>query len=144
MFDDSSQMIRHSGVVVFQQDDLVRVRIEQASACSACRAKGFCSSAEAQEKMIDCTADGETYKQGEQVEVLVQEQLGMKAVMLAYVLPFVVMIVVLSFLTHYIGSEAVAGMVALGAAAGYFLILGFASRKLKKVFTFKVRKTSTL
>ena len=94
--------------------------------------------------MIDCTADGETYKQGEQVEVLVQEQLGMKAVMLAYVLPFVVMIVVLSFLTHYIGSEAVAGMVALGAAAGYFLILGFASRKLKKVFTFKVRKTSTL
>ena len=136
-----SEYIRHSGEVVSQQGDIVRVRIEQASACSACKAKSFCSSAEAQEKLIDCTAEGETYRKGEKVEVFVQEQLGMKAVLLAYVLPFVVLIVTLSFLTHYIGKEVIAGIVALGAAAGYFLILGFASKKLNnKVFTFKVKK----
>ncbi len=134
----TGNIIRHSGEVVATEGDRVRVRIVQASACSACRAKGFCASAEAQDKLIDCTAEGETFQTGEQVEVLVQERLGMKAVMLAYVLPFVVIIVTLSFLTYYIHNEAVTGIVALAAAACYFLVLGFASRKLKKVFTFKV------
>ncbi|MBP5476441.1 MAG: SoxR reducing system RseC family protein [Paludibacteraceae bacterium] len=133
-------MIRHIGVVTAVDGSNVRVRIEQASACSGCRAKGFCASAEAQEKFIDCTAEGETFQTGEQVEVLVREQLGMKAVLLAYVLPFVVIIVTLAFLSQYMNNEAVTGTVALAAAAGYFLILAFASKKLKKVFTFKVRK----
>ncbi len=135
----ASKTIRHSGEVVAVNGDSVRVRIEQASACSACKAKGFCASADAQEKLIDCAAGDGTYRIGEQVEVLVQERLGMKAVLLAYVLPFAVIIVTLALLTMYIHNEAVTGIVALAAAAGYFLVLGLASRKLKKVFTFTVR-----
>ena len=135
----AKQLIRHSGTVTAVDGDSVRVRIEQASACSACRAKSFCASAEAQEKFIDCTADGESYEIGDQVEVLVREQLGMKAVLLAYVLPFVVIILTLAFLTPYM-SEPVAGIVALTAAAGYFLILALASKKMKKIFTFKLQK----
>jgi sigma-E factor negative regulatory protein RseC len=133
------QMIRHSGEVVAVNGDTVRVRIEQASACSACHAKGFCASAEAKEKFIDCDTDGETYQTGDRVEVMVQERLGMKAVLIAYVLPFVVIILTLAFLTPYM-SEPVVGIVALAAAAGYFLILALASKRLRKVFTFKVRR----
>ena len=135
-----ADLIRHTGEVISQEGDRVQVRIEQQSACTACRAKGFCTSADAQVKVLDCQANGEHYTAGEKVEVQVEENLGMKAVLLAYVLPFLVIIMTLSVLSHFLTDEATVGIVALAAAALYFLILTLAKNKLKQTFNFHLHR----
>ncbi|MBR1929536.1 MAG: SoxR reducing system RseC family protein [Paludibacteraceae bacterium] len=57
------ETIEHRGVVVaLLSGGVVRVRIEQESACGGCSAKGRCMAAERKEKVIDCV-----WKAGDEV-----------------------------------------------------------------------------
>ena len=80
--------------------------------------------------------------QGEEyVEVTVRERLAWKAVLLAYILPFIVMIgviIVLDFATEW--SEAVVGTLSLCAIALYYIGLSFFKNRLQKQFVFTARK----
>ena len=118
----------------------VRVRVMQASACSSCKAKSMCVSADNREKFIDCQTEGSRYEIGDQVEVQVEERLGWKAVFLAYILPFFIIIAVLFTLHCYVDSEAVLGIASLVAAAAYFALLALAGKRLRQTFSFHVRK----
>jgi sigma-E factor negative regulatory protein RseC len=77
---------------------------------------------------------------------MVQQKMGWKAVVLAYLLPFFVMLAVM-----FIGNgllamgdgakrEAVLGTVALCAMALYYLVLGIFKDKLQKEFSFTARR----
>ena len=67
----------------------------------------------------------EQYKLGDEVEVMVQQKMGWKAVVLAYLLPFFVMVAVM-FIGNAIWTvrEEILGTVALCAMALYYLLLG--------------------
>ena len=96
----------------------------------------------------------EQYKLGDTVEVMVQQKMGWKAVVLAYLLPFFVMLAVMFVgngllamgdgATGLLGDEAkreaVLGTVALCAMAVYYLVLGMFKDKLQKEFSFTARK----
>ena len=96
----------------------------------------------------------EAYKVGDTVEVMVQQKMGWKAVVLAYLLPFFVMLAVMLIgngilamgdgATGLLGDEAkreaVLGTVALCAMALYYLVLGMFKDKLQKEFSFTARK----
>ena len=96
----------------------------------------------------------EQYKLGDTVEVMVQQKMGWKAVVLAYLLPFFVMLAVMFVgngllamgdgATGLLGDEAkreaVLGTVALCAMALYYLVLGMFKDKLQKEFSFTARK----
>ena len=78
---------------------------------------------------------------GDQVEVLVRERLAWKAVLLAYILPFIVMlgiIAVLDFATDW--SEAVVGTLSLCGIALYYIGLSVFKHHLQKEFSFSARK----
>ena len=77
---------------------------------------------------------------GDRVEVMVTERLAWKAVLLAYILPFVVMMAVIGLLNLWIESEAVVGTVALCAIALYYIVLSFFRGRLQKEFSFTARK----
>ena len=149
-------MIRHDGIIIALNGDIARVRIVQTSACSACKAKAMCASAESKEKEMDVVLIGDeamrlrgesmNYKVGDEVEVMVQQRMGWKAVVLAYLLPFFVMLAVM-----FIGNgllamgdgakrEAVLGTLALCAMALYYLVLGMFKGKLQKEFSFTARR----
>ena len=103
------ELIRHTGVVLSVHGEMAHVEIIQTSACSACKAKSMCMSAESQQKEMDVVML-EKLQPGDQVEVEVRERLAWKAVLLAYILPFIVMmavIAVLDFTTDW--PEAVVG-----------------------------------
>ena len=111
------ELIRHTGVVLSTNGKMAHVEIVQTSACSACKAKSMCMSAESQQKEMDVMML-EPLQTGDKVEVMVRERLAWKAILLAYILPFIVMltvIVVLDFLTKW--SEAVVGTLSLCAIA---------------------------
>ena len=149
-------MIKHDGIIIaLNGDGTARVRIVQTSACATCKAKSMCASAESVEKemTVQLTVDSLQLTVGDAVEVMVQQKMGWKAVVLAYLLPFFVMLAVM-----FVGNgllamgdgqlamgdgakrEAVLGTVALCAMALYYLVLGMFKDKLQKEFSFTARK----
>ena len=132
--------IRHKGVVLTTDGEKAHVEILQTSACAACKAKHMCMSAESQQKIIDAVML-EPLKAGDEVEVIVREHLAWKAVLLAYIMPFVVMvgvIAVLDFLTDW--SESLIGTLSLCAIALYYIGLSMFKHRLQKQFSFTARK----
>ena len=147
-------MIKHDGIIIaLNEDGTALVRIVQTSACAACKAKAMCASAESAEKEMTVVLLGEnekvktennstqSYHVGDTVEVMVQQKMGWKAVMLAYLLPFFVMLAVM-FIGNAIWAvrEEILGTVALCAMALYYLLLGMFKDKLQKEFSFTARK----
>ena len=149
-------MIKHDGIIIaLNEDGTALVRIVQTSACSACKAKAMCASAESAEKEMTAVLLGdEQWAVGNEVEVMVQQKMGWKAVVLAYLLPFFVMLAVMFVgngllamgdgATGLLGDEAkreaVLGTVALCAMAVYYLVLGMFKDKLQKEFSFTAKK----
>ena len=150
------KMIKHDGIIIaLNEDGTALVRIVQTSACAACKAKAMCASAESAEKEMTVVLLGdEQWAVGNEVEVMVQQKMGWKAVVLAYLLPFFVMLAVMFVgngllamgdgATGLLGDEAkreaVLGTVALCAMALYYLVLGMFKDKLQKEFSFTARK----
>ena len=128
--------------------ETAHVQIVQTSACSACKARSMCMSSESQAKEMDVilvesqkSKVESPIRVGDQVEVEVRERLAWKAVLLAYILPFVVMIgviTILDFATDW--SEAIVGTLSLCGIALYYIGLSFFKDRLQKQFTFTARK----
>ena len=136
-------MIKHDGIIIaLNEDGTALVRIVQTSACAACKAKAMCASAESAEKEMTVVLLGdEQWAVGNEGEVMVQQKMGWKAVMLAYLLPFFVMLAVM-FIGNAIWAvrEEILGTVALCAMALYYLVLGMFKDKLQKEFSFTAKK----
>ena len=134
-------MIKHDGIVIaVNGDGTVRVRIVQTSACAACKAKAMCASAESKEKEIVAIGDG-LLAVGDEVVVMVQQKMGWKAILLAYMLPFIVMMTVVAIGNGLLGiREEVIGTAALCAMGVYYIVLGFFKDKIQKDFSFTARK----
>ena len=79
------KMIKHDGIIIaLNEDGTALVRIVQTSACAACKAKAMCASAESAEKEMTVVLLGdEQWAVGNEVEVMVQQKMGWKAVILA-------------------------------------------------------------
>ena len=133
-------MIKHEGVVLSTNGNMAHVEIVQTSACSACKARSMCMSSESQQKQMDVVML-EPMQAGDRVEVEVRERLAWRAVLLAYILPFVVMLAVIAVLDYTTDwSEAITGTLSLCAIALYYLILSAFKHKLQKQFSFTARK----
>lgn len=116
----------------------LKVRIVQTSACSSCSVKGHCSAAESKEKLIDVyNKDGLDCQIGNQVTISGAASLGMKAVMWAFVIPFLVLLISL-FVSMWItgGNEAVSSLIALCMLIPYYLILFVCREKFRRTFVF--------
>jgi sigma-E factor negative regulatory protein RseC len=153
------RMIKHDGIIIaLNENGTALVRIVQTSACAACKAKTMCASAESAEKemtavllsdngrpmgygVLDADKPLLEYKVGDTVEVMVQQKMGWKAVVLAYLLPFFVMLAVM-LIGNAIWAvrEEILGTVALCAMALYYLVLGMFKDKLQKEFSFTAKK----
>jgi len=134
------EQIRHTGVVLRTEGNMAHVEIVQTSSCSACKARSMCMSSESRQKEMDALMM-EPMAAGDRVEVEVRERLAWKAVVIAYIVPFVVMMAVLAglnVLTEW--SEAVTGTLSLCSIALYYIGLSFFRGKLQKQFTFTARK----
>lgn len=135
------ETIRHEGTVLSVADGHARVRIVQASGCAGCQVRQMCMSADTRVKEVDCLVEGAPLQVGDEVNVTETQQMAWRAVLLAYVLPLVVMLTVVVALTHYMGSEVWAAVVALVALAVYYLVLSQFAGRLQRKFTFVACKS---
>ena len=128
--------IEHQGVIISIDDKVAHVKIEQTSACASCHVKSVCGASEKSEKIIDANLMDASLKIGDQVTVIGQKSLGIQAILLAYVLPFVLIVVILFFANIFTTNELVIGTCALASLIPYFVVLRLMRNKIQAKFQF--------
>ncbi|MBE6286921.1 MAG: RseC/MucC family positive regulator of sigma(E) [Mediterranea massiliensis] len=132
--------IRHQGIVESINGTHLQVRIVQTSACASCSIKGHCTSADVDEKLIDVlTYDSSSYRIGDAVWVMGTLAMGMKAVLLAFVVPLIILVTVLFALMNVQQNELIAVFGSIPCLAVYYFILWLNKSRITKKFTFTVR-----
>ncbi|NDV46545.1 RseC/MucC family positive regulator of sigma(E) [Paludibacter sp. 221] len=138
-----SQIIEHTGKILTINGDTAKVLITQNSACSGCHAKSACTAADSAEKIIDAiNINNISLKAGDDVIIYGKRSVGLKAVLLAFVIPFLLILVSLFVLRAFIDNEAVSGTIALATLIPYYIILSLFRDKLKSDFQFYVKTSS--
>jgi len=69
--------------------------------------------------------------------------MGLLAVLLAFVIPFLLILFTLFLLKDKIDNEAISGSIALGTMLPYFLILSFFNKKLKSKLKFHIKRNES-
>lgn len=135
-----ADIIKHRGIVESISGSYMQVRIVQTSACSACSVKGHCHASESKEKRVDVfSAKAPSCRVGEEVMLYGTTSMGMQAVLLAFGVPFLVLLAVLFVAMRLTeGDELLSAVVSLSALAPYYLVIYMCRDKLGKRFSFTV------
>lgn len=128
--------IEHQGVIIAIDGSIAHVKIEQTSACASCHVKSVCGASDKSEKIIDANIMDDTLKIGDEVTIIGQKSLGVQAVLLAYVLPFAMIVAVLFIANIFTVNELIIGTCALASLIPYFAILRLMRNKIQAKFQF--------
>ena len=116
------------------------MEIVSESACAACHAKGLCSLGDSTVKQVELPTRGwDNYQPGQEVDVVLRASMGHKAVWLAYVLPLIVMVAALLGTLSAGGTELLAGLIAIGAVAVYYLAIWLLRGRLRNEYVFNIK-----
>jgi len=132
--------IEQQGTVEEISGNRVLVRIRQISGCGLCHAKGFCSVTEMKDKIIEASYYSPDLTEGDTVYVSMSRSLGNKAVILGYLIPFLLLLSVLLIMDSPRIKEWVTGIAALSILIPYYLSLFIFRSRLRKTFTFTLSK----
>ena len=135
-----SKIVTHKGKVIHLEGLDVRVMIESMSACAACHAKGMCTLSDKEDKIIDIKVSAERAAKlnvGDEVMVAVSQQRGMQAVLLAYILPAILVVLSLILLLKLL-PEPIAILSALAVLGGYYYVLYLFRNKLNAKFIMSI------
>ncbi len=134
------EAIKHSGVIKEIDDHQYYISIVAQSACAGCSAKSVCNVSEMKDEIVEVPRNqNESFGVGDKVDILMEKSQGTKAVMLGYVLPFLIVLITLIISLNLFGSEGVAGLISIGVLVPYYLILYVNRDKLKTAFRFRIR-----
>lgn len=142
---NDTRMVSHEGMVVNANGNAncVQVKIISTSACAGCHARGACSAADKQEKIIIATPL-EPLKQGDTVIIKMEEKMGWIALFYGFFLPFLILAAILFTLPALGFSETVAGLSAIACLVPYYLLLHTFRKKIEKDFVFTAEKINMI
>lgn len=136
-----SNRIKHSGVVDSIEEDCVKVRIVQSSACSSCHAAPLCNAAEKKEKIVDVyNVRSSDYNVGDTVMVVASSQVGMNAVLLAFGIPFILLITVVFLVSRITDEEPLMAIAGICSLIPYYIILYLNRHRMQEKFSFTIEK----
>lgn len=136
----NTKSIEHRGRIDSIDGNKINVSFIALSGCASCHAKGFCGAADMQEKAVEVYDFTDQYQVGDEVNVILKQTLGFRALLLGYVLPFIFVLLILIVLTAITNNEAIAGLSALAILVPYYLSLYLFRNKIRKKFTFTINK----
>lgn len=134
------KLIEHSGIITHLDEGKIYVRIVQQSACSTCHAKGACSASNKQEKEIVVENRFGNFQVGDSVMLYAKSSTGLLAVLLAFVFPFLFILLCLLILKNFVSNEVISGLIALGVLIPYYAVIIFFNNKLQKKLQFSIEK----
>ena len=133
--------ISHEGTVVSIDDGHMQVRITRQSACEACKVAAHCIAAEGKPMTVDiANADVANYTVGERVRIVETKQVAVRALVMAFVIPLVVMVATLAIVTALTGNEGLGALASLAALVVCFLCMRMISGRIEHQLQFRVTK----
>lgn len=141
--------IRHDGIVEhIGTDGHVRVRITQMAACAGCKVAAHCNAAEQKVKTVDVyQAFGADrgpqpprLKVGDAVVVATSGAAAGRALLLAFGLPLMLLLVVLAALLAAGVGEGTSALAALAILAPYYLLLWLCRDKIAGKISFHLEQ----
>jgi sigma-E factor negative regulatory protein RseC len=133
--------ICHQGIVKEISDNMLYVEIERRAACASCHAKSVCISSEKRDETIHAFVNNaDAFHVGELVQVKLEKSLGAKAVIIAYLFPFLALALGLFVTYYFTKNELLSVGVAFAATILYFLFVKKMDKRFKKHFNFIVSK----
>lgn len=134
-----SQKISHTGVIERIENDSMKVRIVQTSACAACKVASHCNAAESKVKIVDVFGcDTTNYSTGQEVTVWASKDVANKALLLGFGVPFLLLVCVLMIALRLTASEGVAALVALGSLVPYYFVLWLLRDRIQRGISFQI------
>ncbi|HHJ09980.1 MAG TPA: hypothetical protein ENK25_03710 [Bacteroidetes bacterium] len=137
---DTTKVIEHEGTVREVRDGKVRVAFVAKSACAHCQLKGVCSASEMEDKEVEVDVQGQSYKVGEKVNIVLARSLGMKALMYGYIFPFLLLMITLFAVYGVTGKEIASGLAGLFVLVPYYGGLYLFRTRIRREFKFLVKK----
>lgn len=132
--------IEHTGVIKAIDGSTARVLIDQRSACVECHARSACTASDKTEKVIEARIVDGQFAVGETVMIIGQKSIGVQAVIIAYVLPFVLIIATLFIANSFSDNELIVGTAGLAILIPYFIVVRSMRDRLQARFQFYVSK----
>lgn len=136
--------IEHEGKIVSMDAQSIEVEIVNKSACATCHAKGVCGASEEQVRIIVIPQTLATatagYQVGDTVKLVLSATMGLKAVILAYGLPLLVLLAAILVLSAIGLKQLYVGLLALAAVALYYIIFAIFKDKIDKEFVFSIEQ----
>ncbi len=129
----------HSGVISKKSNGSLIVSLDENVHCESCRAKSTCGISESGSKEVEIPNSGQSFTLNEPVNVVLKKGLGLKAVVWAYIFPFLLMVGTLIGSSLFL-KEWMAGIVSLLILIPYYLLLYILRNTFKKTFKISVVK----
>ena len=140
---EKKKSVDHKGTIIEITEGNIKVEIINKSMCAACHAKGFCTTGDSKEKVVDVAYynNGE-YSVGDSVVVTMKRSMGFKAVWISYVIPLLILLIFLLTL-HSLGfGELLAGLVSVLAVGVYYLVVYLLRDRISTDFVFTIAKNN--
>jgi sigma-E factor negative regulatory protein RseC len=132
--------ISHTGTIEKIENGVIDVRIISTASCVSCHAKGSCSASDIEEKIVEVLApENHNFKVGEVVRVALNQSAGLKAVMIGYIFPFLVLLFTLIIVLSFTDNEGLAGLIAIGMLIPYYVVLYLTKKTQKQTFNFRIK-----
>jgi sigma-E factor negative regulatory protein RseC len=131
------EIISHPGTVEKIENGHIYIKIMAQSACSACHAKGACTVADMEEKVVEIESpDDRVLHSGDKVMISMRRRTGNLAVFLGYILPFLILFTCLVTMILITGKEGLSALIASAALIAYYIIIYLFRIRISSMFTF--------
>jgi sigma-E factor negative regulatory protein RseC len=134
-------IVKHDGVIERITEGMVCVRIVQTSACAACKVAKYCNASESKEKLVDVRmSDTSRWSVGDRVVVAASQQMANQALVYAFGIPLVLLLLVLVVVLQLTGREDWAGLCGILSLIPYYAILYLRRSSLQKRMAFWIEE----
>lgn len=137
---DASVCIEQTGTVEEITGHTIRVKTLREASCGQCSANGLCYLGESPERIVEISNFTPDIKVGDTVGIVISRSMGNKAIFLAYLVPFLLLISVLILLNQLGSPDWLAGTMAISVLIPYYFILHLFKNRLQKSFSLSARK----
>ena len=130
-----------SGTITAIEDGILTIEICQQEACGSCAAKRVCGVSKAKEKLIEChVPNEEDFAIGDKVTVSISTQTSLRAMLIAFILPLVLMFIIIGALLLAGLGEGYAAVAAIGILVVYYGGVFIFQDTIKHRIIFSVKK----
>lgn len=136
----SSGTIRQSATVVRVDTTEIEVEVCRPEACAVCKAKNACSEGSSAAKRMTLVNDGQGYQIGDQIQLIMRRSAGLKAVVIAYLIPVVLVVAALLIFQATTLSETTAALFTLGVLVIYFIVIRLLRGRIHHQLTIEIEK----